>query len=118
MEDGLLFSSEEEDGLKIFLRSSVPLKVSGNDGVAEFQLRAGESASFVLEKIHEGVNSPAASLHYVAEAFKKTATFWRNWIAKSTYLYTTVLPATRISTSRKDTSEFSLRCWETGAWKH
>ena len=53
--------------------------------VAEFTLRADESAAFVLEQAVPGTESPAAAPDYVAEAFKRTVNFWRRWIGRSSY---------------------------------
>jgi GH15 family glucan-1,4-alpha-glucosidase len=67
------------------LLSTVPLAADGADVFAEFELRAGESASFVLERARTGAPSPAEAEGYVAAAFKETVNFWREWIGKSTY---------------------------------
>ncbi len=83
--NGVLFASEGEDGLTLLLRSSVPLEIRNGDAVAEFTLRAGETASFILEEVQAGKCSPASSPNYVSNSFKRTVNFWRNWIAGSTY---------------------------------
>ncbi|HEX2340098.1 MAG TPA: glycoside hydrolase family 15 protein, partial [Vicinamibacterales bacterium] len=70
--------------LALRLRSSVPMKVADGAAVAEFTLRADESASFVLEVVIDGP-SPSLNRDYVADAFKETVNFWRRWIARSTY---------------------------------
>jgi GH15 family glucan-1,4-alpha-glucosidase len=70
--------------LALRLRSSVPMKVADGAAVAEFTLRADESASFVLEVVIDGP-SPSLNPDYVADAFKETVNFWRRWIARSTY---------------------------------
>ncbi len=81
----LLFVSEGRDGGALRLTSDVPLAVRNGDGVAEFTLRAGESAAFVLEPARLREDSPTAAPDFVAEAFKGTLNFWRHWIGRSTY---------------------------------
>jgi len=83
--DGVLFISEGENKLTLFLRTSIPIKIENGVAVAQFKLRAGETASFILEEVHEGKESPTSSPDYVSRSFKKTANFWRSWIAKSNY---------------------------------
>ena len=53
--------------------------------VAEFTLRADESASFVLECVRPGQESRAANPDFVADAFKETVNFWRRWVSRSSY---------------------------------
>jgi GH15 family glucan-1,4-alpha-glucosidase len=67
------------------LRASVPMKIEGADAVARFVLRAGETASFVLELIAGQTASPCARSGYVPEAFKATSNFWRRWAGRATY---------------------------------
>jgi GH15 family glucan-1,4-alpha-glucosidase len=72
--------------LALRLRASVPLEVStGAAALAEFDLAAGESASFVLEDASCGENSVSAHPGYVSAAFKETSDYWRRWVARSTY---------------------------------
>lgn len=65
------------------LRSSVPLKIEDGAAVAEFKLRAEQTASFILEAA-EG-ESPSANPDYVSDAFKETMNFWIGWISRSKY---------------------------------
>jgi len=85
VEEGALFTSRGQDKTALRLRSSVPLHLHGGDAVAEFTLRAGETASFVLEDANNGKNSPCEAPHYEVEAFKDTMNFWRSWVRRSTY---------------------------------
>jgi GH15 family glucan-1,4-alpha-glucosidase len=81
----VLFTGRSGAGeLTLRLRSSVPMKVADGAAVAEFTLRADESASFVLEVVTDGP-SPSAHPDYVTDAFKETVNFWRRFIARSTY---------------------------------
>ncbi len=67
------------------LRSDVPLRAEAGGAVAEFALRAGETAAFVLEEADSAGGSPVAAPGYVPESFKDTLNFWRRWIGRSTY---------------------------------
>jgi GH15 family glucan-1,4-alpha-glucosidase len=73
------------DSLALRLRASVPLDVSKSDALAEFDLAAGESASFILEDASFGDASIAADPGYVSAAFKETSDYWRHWVRRSTY---------------------------------
>ena len=67
------------------LRSTVPTRLQNGAVVAEFKLRTGEIASFVLEEAIPGEESPSANPDYVSEAFKETMNYWLAWIGRSLY---------------------------------
>lgn len=70
-------------GLSMRLRATVPLLIRDGVAIADFTLKVGESACFVLEQLDA---PPIDDLHqFVAASFKSTLNFWRGWIAKSTY---------------------------------
>jgi GH15 family glucan-1,4-alpha-glucosidase len=71
--------------LALRLRASVPLRLQDGDAMAEFTLRADESAWFVLEVAHAGTPSPSEQPDYERQAFKDTVNFWRRWLGRSTY---------------------------------
>lgn len=76
----------EGEGLSAFrLRSEVPLRVANGAATAEFTLRAGETASFVLEEARENGESPCSGENYVASSFKDTLNYWRRWVGRSNY---------------------------------
>ncbi len=85
-EGEVLFRSDRPDGLVLRLRTSVPLSIT-DDGavVGEFTLGTGQTASFVLEEVSSAGTSPSADPAYIAEAFKSTMDFWRNWVGRITY---------------------------------
>lgn len=79
---GALF--ESEDGLAVFLRTSLPLKIDNGAADAEFTLNTGETASFILEKA-DGLSSDFSQEKYIQEALDTTISFWRRWIKGSHY---------------------------------
>ena len=81
----VLFISQRRGGCVLRLRSDARVRVEGGAAIAELNLRAGESAAFVLELAREGEESPSAAPDFVAEAFKETINFWRRWIGRSKY---------------------------------
>lgn len=81
----VLFVSEGADRTVLRLRTAVPVRVQNGDATAEFVLRAGETASFVLEQVPDGGEGPSCSPGYVTDAFKQTLNFWRQWIGRSKY---------------------------------
>jgi GH15 family glucan-1,4-alpha-glucosidase len=80
--DGVIFESEY---LSLRLRSTEPLRPNGAAAVAEFTLRAGETATFILEQATGNEHTESANPDYASEAFKATSDFWRRWIGRSSY---------------------------------
>ncbi len=86
VEDGLVFTSKGEDGLAIRLRSDIELKVQ-KDGsaIAEFTLKEGENASFILQEAKPGDTSFSSTDGFSSDAFKRTSNYWRRWLSYSRY---------------------------------
>jgi len=77
---GARFSSAE---LELSLSTRCPLEATrGGDTRARFELRAGETSSFVLER---GELPVAYSEADVAAEFDATVAFWRRWLRRSRY---------------------------------
>jgi GH15 family glucan-1,4-alpha-glucosidase len=81
----IIFIPEGKNLPSLRLRSSVPLKIENGAAVAEFRLRAEQTASFILEAADPEKASPSANPDYVSDAFKETMNFWLGWVAKSKY---------------------------------
>jgi GH15 family glucan-1,4-alpha-glucosidase len=81
----VLFVPETAAQPALRLRSAIPVQLADGAAVAEFTLRAGETAAFVLETARAPDASPSAAPGFVAQAFKDTLNFWRRWIGRSTY---------------------------------
>jgi GH15 family glucan-1,4-alpha-glucosidase len=78
--DGAILWSDE---LALSLSTDCPLEVvDGRDVRARIALRAGEAATFVLER----AEMPApVSRAEIAGEFDATVAFWRNWLRRSRY---------------------------------
>jgi GH15 family glucan-1,4-alpha-glucosidase len=81
----VIFTSEGGDKTVVRLRTEAPVRVENGAVMAEFTLRAGETAAFILEDASEWTASRSAAPDYVADAFKETMNFWRGWVRRSTY---------------------------------
>jgi GH15 family glucan-1,4-alpha-glucosidase len=81
----VVFQSDAPQGLHLRLRASVPLEICQGDACAEFELKEGESASFLLHQAQAPGPAPPLTDSLVAEAFQETLNFWRNWIGRSRY---------------------------------
>jgi GH15 family glucan-1,4-alpha-glucosidase len=81
-ENGVVFRSA---GLCLTLETSLELKADGDGVKCHFALGAGESATFVLERVPDGYVPRAYSETVTREAFEATVAFWRGWLAKSSY---------------------------------
>lgn len=77
----VLFISE---GLGLKLHSDIPLKMLGNDAVAEFSLKPGDEANFILGRI-DGAPPEEDISTLVDRSLTETITYWRQWISNSTY---------------------------------
>jgi GH15 family glucan-1,4-alpha-glucosidase len=80
-----VFLPERADLQALRLRSDIPLRFEQGAAVAEFTLRAGETASFVLEEAGEPDSSPAHRRDYVPDAIRETLDYWRRWVGRSAY---------------------------------
>jgi GH15 family glucan-1,4-alpha-glucosidase len=81
--DGVRFVGDE--GTVLRLSASVPLTVEQGDAVAHLTLRAGETATFILEQVTDNASFPTNLDRYVTDSFKETMNFWRSWVSRSTY---------------------------------
>jgi GH15 family glucan-1,4-alpha-glucosidase len=82
--DGVVFSSPAAR-IAMRLRASVPVEIASGDATAHFVLRAGDTASFILELVTDQRATPCARPRYAVEAFKDTSNFWRAWAGRATY---------------------------------
>ena len=69
--------------LPMALYSTTPLTEHSQDVVSEFSLQAGATATFVFGAVRSQGQPP--EMEFVAERFRKTTRFWREWIAQSKY---------------------------------
>jgi len=83
--DAIWFSSEGPDGLVLRLKSDVPLRHSNGAASAQFTLRSGQSACFVLERMEADETGFVLDSQWMADCFKDTLNFWRDWINRSAY---------------------------------
>src|SRR5215217_340100 len=80
---GALFRSPE---LALSLPTRCPLElVDGGDVRARIELRAGETATFVLDRVEPGETPAPCSDADVAAEFDATVAFWRRWLRRSCY---------------------------------
>jgi GH15 family glucan-1,4-alpha-glucosidase len=83
--DGAVFVPEDPRFAALRLRSDVPVRAHEGGVVAEFTLRAGQHARFVLERATPEGGSPSEAASYADAAKDQTIAFWRRWIGRSTY---------------------------------
>ena len=80
---GALFRSPE---LGLSLSTRCPLEiVDGGDVRARIDLRAGETATFVLDRVEPGELPVPYSDADIAAEFDATVAFWRRWLGRSRY---------------------------------
>jgi len=85
--DSLCFRPDSGDCLSMSLHASVPLRIDGLDGRAEFSLASGESAVFAFGNVPDAQKASIDLMHRqsIEYQFAETARFWREWISQSKY---------------------------------
>jgi GH15 family glucan-1,4-alpha-glucosidase len=80
---GALFRSPE---LELTLSTRYPLEVvDGGDVRARIELWAGDTATFVLDRVEHGEQPLPYSDAEIAAEFDATVAFWRSWLRRSRY---------------------------------
>jgi GH15 family glucan-1,4-alpha-glucosidase len=79
----VVFTPEVKSLPAMRLWSTVPLKITSAMATAAFELKADESASFVIEETKHIETSLSAD--HVSTAFNSTLDYWREWVGLSQY---------------------------------
>ncbi len=72
-------------GLRLGVASTADLTAADGTVRAELTLTAGEEALFVLQVLDEGEDLTPGDCEDTGELFRRTAAFWHDWLARSTY---------------------------------
>jgi pentatricopeptide repeat protein len=81
-EHGLVFRSRD---LSLALESTLACPHDGTDAATTFALHAGETATFVLERVGPDHVPRRLSDAKAWAALEATIAYWRSWISRSTY---------------------------------
>jgi GH15 family glucan-1,4-alpha-glucosidase len=81
-ENGVVFRSED---MSLALETSAPLTLTESGVTCDVTLSAGESLTFVLERVPEDYVPRPYSEDETGEAFDRTIEYWRKWLSKSRY---------------------------------
>jgi GH15 family glucan-1,4-alpha-glucosidase len=81
----VIFTPDKKHLSSLRLRASTPVRIENGQAIAEFKMRAGDKAFFILEEAELGKESPSKNADYVSETFKETMNYWLSWIARSNY---------------------------------
>jgi GH15 family glucan-1,4-alpha-glucosidase len=81
----IVFKLDGPDGLSLRLRGTVPITVGDGDAGAEFTLKAGERADFLLESEANQEVSADYFTEYVTECLRRTINYWKDWMGRCTY---------------------------------
>jgi GH15 family glucan-1,4-alpha-glucosidase len=79
---GVVFRSPR---LCLALQSTRPIACDDRDAHSEFTLRAGETVTFVLERVDPDESPRAYSEAETREAYERTIEYWRRWLARCRY---------------------------------
>jgi len=72
-------------GLSLALETFIPLRPTEQGVTSEFNLQAGETATFLLEQVPDTYVPRQYSEAETREAFENTVAYWRKWIGRSRY---------------------------------
>jgi GH15 family glucan-1,4-alpha-glucosidase len=81
----IIFTSNGEDKTVLRLYSTVPLKISEGDAIAEFSLSANQTADFLLEHVDKNHTSEKDFKNFITESLFRTVNYWKNWIGQCNY---------------------------------
>lgn len=81
----IIFSSHGDDKTVLRLISSVPLQIKDQDAYAEFILKTGEHADFMLEQVDNYAPNRKELKAFVEQSLFDTFHFWKNWAGKCSY---------------------------------
>ncbi len=81
----VIFEPRDDRGPVLRLRTSVPVRLVNGAAHAEFCLKHGQTASFILEQATGDADTPSSAPDFVPRSFKATANFWRAWSRRSRY---------------------------------
>lgn len=79
------FTVDDHKGVALRLRSTVPLKITEGDVVAEFTLAANQTADFILEDIRDGKDEEGTVDSVLTQCLFSTVNYWKNWMSNSVY---------------------------------
>ncbi len=81
----IVFKVDGPDGLSLRLRGTVPIAVSDGDAGAEFTLKAGDRADFLLESEANQEVMAENFVEYVTGCLRRTINYWKDWMSRCTY---------------------------------
>lgn len=86
-QDAVCFKPDVAAEHSLALHATVPLAIEGLDGVADFVLKQGETASFAFGavKAEEMGECDLLDPESIEKCFQRTAQYWRDWVSKSAY---------------------------------
>jgi GH15 family glucan-1,4-alpha-glucosidase len=79
---GVVFRSR---ALCLALQATTPIACDEQDVHSEFTLRAGETVTFVLERVSSDYVPRAYAEQETREEYERTIEFWRRWLSQSRY---------------------------------
>jgi GH15 family glucan-1,4-alpha-glucosidase len=81
----VVFRVDGADGTSLRLRGTVAIAVRDGDAGAEFTLKAGDRADFLLESEANEEVTEENFTPYVTECLRRTINYWKDWTGRSTY---------------------------------
>jgi GH15 family glucan-1,4-alpha-glucosidase len=81
----IIFISKGEDNTVLRLVSSIPLKVSNNDVIAEFTLSDNQIADFLLEHVDKDHPEERDFKRFISHSLFRTVNYWKDWVSQSAY---------------------------------
>ena len=80
----VIFTCADEQ-MKLRLKSSVKLYVEGKDCCAEFTLKAGQKADFILLYVDKQTPAQRDMESFISKSLADDINYWKDWVSQSTY---------------------------------
>jgi len=82
----IIFESKGAEQLILRLKSSIPLAIKNEDGIAEVILKPDQKVDFILEEYNFNQNETSTDREdFVENALKETISYWKKWASQSNY---------------------------------
>lgn len=80
-----IFTSTGTQATQLRMQATVPLKIDGNNITAEFILKPGETADFLLEHIEKESVQDRDLEEFATKSLFDTVNYWKHWVDDSKY---------------------------------
>lgn len=81
----VIFKSEGSDQTRLRLKSNIHLTITKGSCTAEFTLKTGERADFLLVYVDKKIPEHEEMEDFISQSLYDTINYWKSWISQSNY---------------------------------